>query len=179
MKKVSILASIALSGLLIGFTSCKKEDPAVALEVNQEQAATIQGKILINTNESDTLPKWSAAPNVQIVATVPYYQLNSNASGTYIIKDVVYNPTTGEFSIKAPVGANGSSVDVKFNDFKTTVIVPEWVDTSYVDKTIRVIWQGQSTSTPDLMPGEVYTLPTWQLNGAGDYIKDPSVGEGI
>lgn len=179
MKKVSILASIALGGLLIGFTSCKKEDPAVALEINEEQSATINGKILINTNESDTLPKWSAAPNVQIIATVPFYQLNSNASGTYNINNIAYNPLTGEFAIKAPVGANGTQVNVKFADFKTTVIVPEWVDTANVDKTIKVIWQGQSTNTPELAPGEVYTLPTWQLSGAGDYIKDPSVGDGI
>src|SRR5690606_38067357 len=132
----------------IGFNSCKKEDPAKALEINQEQTATINGKILINTNESDSLPKWSAAQNVQIIASVPYAELNSGATGTYMIKDVNYNAATGEFTIKAPVSANGSSINVKFADFKTQVIIPEIVDTVVTEKTINVIWTGQSATTP-------------------------------
>jgi len=177
MKKVSILSAIVLSSLVIGVTSCKKEDPAKALKVNLEQTATVNGKILINANESDSLPKWSAPQNVQILASVPYNQLNSNAYGNYTINSVNYNPATGEFTVVAPVGVNGSSIDIKIVDFKGTVITPVWVDTAYVNKTINVLWNGTSGNTPYLVPGEVYTLPTFELDG--DYSVLPSVGDEI
>ncbi len=180
MKKVSIFALIALGSLSIGVTSCSKEDPAKALEINKEQTATIHGKILINKNESDSIPKWSSAENVQIIASVPYAELNSAASGTYLIKDVTYNAATGEFTIVAPVSANGSAINVKFADFKGQVVVPTIVDdTVQTSKTINVIWKGQSTTTEQLLPGEAYNLPNWQLNGSAYYTEDPSVGDGI
>lgn len=179
MKKVSIFALIALGSLSIGVTSCSKEDPAKALEINKEQTATIHGKILINKNESDSLPKWSSAENVQVIASVPYAELNSDATGTYLIKDVTYNAATGEFTIVAPVSANGSSINVKFADFKGQVVVPTTIDTVQTTKTINVIWKGQSTSTIQLLPGEVYNLPNWQMDGSTYYAEDPRVGDGI
>ncbi|RYZ46124.1 MAG: hypothetical protein EOP49_23900 [Sphingobacteriales bacterium] len=108
--------------------SCSKEDPAMPLEINAEQTATINGKILINKDENTATPKWAAPANVQIIATVPYSELNSSASGTYAIKTVSYNATTGEFSIVAPVSANGSVITVKFADFKGEVVVPAVVN---------------------------------------------------
>src|SRR5690606_30874217 len=127
-----------------------KEDPAEALEVNHEQSATINGKILINKDESDSIPKWSAANNIQVIASLPYSELNNHATGTYLIKDVTYNSNTGEFTIKTPVSANGSAVDVKFADFKGQVVIPVMVDTVLTQKTINVIWNGQSASTSTL-----------------------------
>ncbi len=179
MKKVSIFALIALGGLSLGMSSCSKEDPAMPLEINAAQTATINGKILINTDEDTVAPKWAAPGNVQVIATVPYAELNSSASGTYTIKDVTFNAATGEFSIVAPVSANGSAITVKFADFKGQVIVPAVVDGEATTKTINVIWNSKTAVSNTLVPGEVYNLPTWELNGAGDYTIDSSVGDDI
>lgn len=179
MKKVSIFALIALGGLSMGMASCSKEDPATPLEINAEQTATINGKILINKDENTATPKWAAPANVQIIATVPYSQLNSSASGTYTIKNVSYNATTGEFAIVAPVSANGSVITVKFADFKGEVVVPTVVNGTPSTETIKVIWNSKTANSNNLVPGEVYNLPTWELNGAADYTIDNSVGDDI
>lgn len=179
MKKVSIFALIALGGLSIGMTSCSKEDPATPLEINAAQTATVKGKILINTDENTATPKWAAPGNVQIIATVPYADLNSSATGTYMIKDVNFNAMTGEFSIVAPVSANGSVITVKFADFKGQVVVPAVVNGNPTTETINVIWNSKTATSNILVPGEVYNLPTWELNGAGDYTIDNSVGDDI
>lgn len=179
MKKVSIFALIALGGLSMGMASCSKEDPATPLEINAEQTATINGKILINKDENTATPKWAAPANVQIIATVPYSELNSSASGTYTIKNVTYNATTGEFAIVAPVSANGSVITVKFADFKGEVVVPTVVNGTPSTETIKVIWNSKTANSNNLVPGEVYNLPTWELNGAADYTIDNSVGDDI
>ncbi len=176
MKKASILALVALGGLAASVSSCKKEDPAKALEVNLSQTATVNGKILVNADESDSIPKWSAPTNLSVIATVPFNQLNpASAHGVYNVTNVNYDATSGEFTVVAPVGANGTDINIAINDFAGQVRIPKMVDTVMTSEVINVLWNGTTLHASNVLPGESRTLPTIELNGA--YIRNASVGE--
>lgn len=172
LKNVFVTALLA-TGLFI--SSCSTEDPATPLNVNMNQTATVCGKILINRNETVSPQIWSAPENISIMATVPYSSLNSSATGTYVIplSNITYKPS-GEFEIKAPVGIEGSTITVKFFDFKGTVKTNKKGEGTY-----PVIWKGQTQTSTKLYPGETYYLTTWKLSGSNYYEFEINVDDEI
>lgn len=174
LKNVFVTAMLAV-GLL--FSSCAKEDPAIPLNVNMDQTATIHGKILVNKNEAATTQTWSAPDDFNVIATVPYSSLNSSAIGDYVIpsENISYNKSAGEFTIKAPVGIEGSNVTVKFSDFKGSVRANK----GGKELIYSVIWKGKSANTGKIYPNETFYLPTWKLNGSAHYTIEASVNEDI
>lgn len=176
MKKQLFSILAVTTALVLGLTSCAKEDTASNLEVDLSRTATIQGKILVNTDETAVNPRWSAPSTVSLIATVPYSSLNAQASGTYVIpkENISYESSTGIFTIKAPVSVQGTVVTVKFEDFKGEVRQPDGTGT----KTVKVIWKSQTRASVTVYPGETYNLTYWQLNGFG-YIKDTNSGDDI
>lgn len=170
------LLSILAVVMVLGLTSCGKEDTATDLNVDLNRVATVQGKILINTDETISPARWSAPTSVKLIATVPYSSLNSGASGTYVIPQENINyGSDGTFTITAPVGVEGTAVTVKFEDFKGEVRVADGTGS----KSIKVIWKSQTTVSSRLFPDETGNLSNWELNGAGYYQKDVNSGDDI
>lgn len=157
MKKqlFSILAVAA--ALVMGLSSCSKDDPSTPLNIELEKTATIQGTILYNGDVTKALAdqKWSAPDAVTIIATLPYANLHTSAAGTYTIPSdkISYNKSTGEFTIIAPVGTSATTVTVKVCAFKGTLKKNVNGD----DKTVDGVWS-ESTATASVKRGEVYYL---------------------
>jgi hypothetical protein len=180
MKKkfLSILTVLAFT---LGLVSCSSsEDPAEPLYVNLERTATITGKILVNEDETSLSSVWKAPNGVtaaSFIATIPYSDLNSGATGTYIIpqENITYESNTGIFKIKAPVSVRGSVVTVKFQDFNGNVRM--LVNGS--GRTVPVIWQSKTLTSDKVFPRETYNLPYWKLNGSYFYIIDTKAGDDI
>jgi hypothetical protein len=190
MKKVSILALIALGGLTATVTSCKKEDPAKALEVNLENTATIKGKILLVADEHDTAAKFTTPSNLSILANVNYADLSDYANGGILtVENVSYNAATGEFTIVAPVSTSYTTpVSVKFDNFKgkVTQSVPQYdslgVVIGYEPKTVNVTWSlDNKLNNPNVYYvniNEVTDLGTIILDN-NDYTVDYNAGDKI
>ena len=176
MKK-QLFSILAMAVLALGLTSCAKDDPATVVEIDHTRTATVQGKILVNTDETITPARWSAPSSVNFIATLPYSSLHSGASGTYVIpqENISYNSSTGEFTITAPVGYNGSAVTVKFEDFKGEVRK----NVGGNQTNVKVIWKTKTASAVTVHPGETNNLTYWKLNGSTDYTVDTNAGDDI
>ncbi|MDR0713569.1 MAG: hypothetical protein LBF89_04830 [Bacteroidales bacterium] len=171
MKRLSFLAVTAIV-VTIGFSSCSNDDPAQPLNVDWNQTATVYGKVLIVDDFTNTPRKWTTADKVNIVATVAYSSLNPQASGTYQIPSdkITYTPSTGEVQVVAPVGRNGTQVNLKLLNFKGSVKLS--------GGTIDVIWQGSTRTVYDLYPGDVaYLSDNWELKSSYDYTPVANKGD--
>jgi hypothetical protein len=120
MKK-NFLNMLALGAILVS-ASCSKEDPAKALDDSvytaaPEKQATIQGKLLVNSNTALTEQVYSALSGITVIATIPYSNLNSSASGSSgAFSTSTTTNSSGEFTLKVPATASGVPVTLTVND---------------------------------------------------------------
>jgi hypothetical protein len=186
MKKVSFLgiAAMALAGV---FSGCSTEDTATPLNVDWSQTATINGTLLIITDQSSANPytdaKWKVIDsdvNIKqyFVAEVPYSALNPGANGTYVVKATAENFTydeKGQFSFKVPAGKTAASIKVKMLPWQGQVKYLKFASIGE-EKIYPVIWD-EKTGTESVAAGETKYLPAWKLYGGYtplDAANDPT-----
>ena len=169
MKKAINL--MALFALIAGFsfTSCSTEDPAEAVpveppRVSWEKTATIIGYVRTLPDDLDitgtTHQKYSipAVSNLKLHVSIPYAELMSDYPQTdNVVKNWTtmvevanveyYDPATGKFSVKVPVGLDTTHVTIVAEDYigRQTQIIGYGADEIAVRKTLNGIW----------VPGEI------------------------
>jgi len=124
MKKVfNFFVSAAIGLSTVVFSSCEaKEDPAKPVEVNMAKTATINGRLLCNVDRTLAEQRLTAPPttSVDLGASIEYHFIRSGLLGTYVIDNITYNPTTGDFTIVVPVGNDGGTVNIWLSPFTGT-----------------------------------------------------------
>jgi len=174
MKKFLYFFCATAMVLSLGLSSCVKEDPARPLEVDLSKTATVQGRILFNTDLTLTEPVLTApsAANVTITARINYSSIVNGGSGVHIIQNITYNASTGDFTIQVPVSEWGGTVTISINDFTGTQRQQDFsvTPTSTIVRNGR--WSG-TISSPFVAAGETVILPTTvlgftRLDGVGD-----------
>lgn len=170
-KKLFGLLSVCCMALVLGFTSCKQEDPAEPLNVNMDKYATIQGTVLINKNTSldaDAQRYSSIRPDDFILTTViRNAELNALAgasSGNWtriFTGKEYYNDTDGTFTIKVPVGEEPTSVKLVLSD-----VITNWIRTNGdMTENVKARWNlpDGNVITVTLSEGQVLVLDEWIL----------------
>lgn len=106
---------MALGAILIS-ASCAKEDPATAVDFSApEKQATIQGKLLVNSDVSQQ--SYAGLSGVTVIATVPYSSLTGVPSATGSFSANATTNSDGDFTLQVPATADG--VQVSFAVSKT------------------------------------------------------------
>jgi len=158
MKRVFSFFAATVIILSTGMNSCTK-DTAKPLEVDWNRTATVKGAVLVNSDVTKiTSEQVYAAADITVdnfIVTIDYGELTTGASGTYTLpKDkILYNESDGTYTIVAPVGANGTTINVKVADFPGSLRkMAELVATPY-----DVVWKSSSfpKSIVNVMPGEI------------------------
>jgi hypothetical protein len=122
--KRKIFSVMALAAVLMS-ASCAKEDPAKPVDYSApEKQATIQGKLLVNTDQTLTEPKYSAISGITIIATVSYSELNPG-SGSGAFSTSATTNSNGEFTLKVPSTPSGVTVSFAVNDVEGSRKVSE------------------------------------------------------
>ena len=149
MKKVMILMALFALVTGFSFTSCTTEDPAIPVPtepmyVSWEKTATIIGYVRTTPNDLDESPQTGfkaqpysmvAVPNLKIHISIPYSELQPGYSNLKMpdfevvknwttmvdVNDVnCYNPATGKFLVKVPVGLDTTRVTIRVEDYVGT-----------------------------------------------------------
>jgi hypothetical protein len=179
MKKNLLILAAAFG--CVAWTACSNEDPAEPLTHNAYQTATIQGKVLLNSDETLTDPKWSAPANLTVVAEVSNASITGQyaAQGDYRV-EAVCNPSSGEYSVEVPVSNTGSQVRIIVNNFPGSVKVRTYdpVQAAYVNVTREVVW-GSRQLTVSVKPGDVSINNNLLFNGSYYYTVVPNAGSEI
>lgn len=165
MKKVFNFIAVAVVALSFGLSGCSNEDPASPLDVDMNRTATIQGTILINTDEFADADKqtWSSPKEISVIATVDYDQLNPlAASGSYTVPTSAITYSKGNFSFKIPVGVGATDIKVKVQQFTGTVDIKDPADATK-RKTVNVIWDEVDYGTVSVSPAQTKILDEKKL----------------
>ena len=165
MKKL-FFAALAVAMMSLSLISCDKDDPAEGLNVNTNRTAEFKGKVLINTSNVSSEPTWSAPGDLKISAKVKYSELGFSFAGadskyyTIPAANISYNASAGEYTVKSPVGLNGSSIEIAVDNFAGRVTIA-------AEKTVDVIWNGFTINSTKGYEGSVIYLDDKKLNGTG------------
>jgi hypothetical protein len=179
MKKNLLILAAAFG--CVALTACNNDDPAEALTYDAYQTATIQGKVLVNSDETLTDPKWSAPTNLTVVAEVSNASITGQyqATGDYRV-EAVCNTSTGEYSVEIPVSNTGSQVRITVKDFPGTVKVRTYdsVQDAYINVTRNVVWRSRQINA-SVKPGDVSINNNLLFNGSSNYTVVPDAGSEI
>jgi hypothetical protein len=149
--------AVAIVALGVTFSACKKDDPAEPLTYDFSRTATVQGKVLVIADETTDEIVWAAYP-ATVVAEVSNSELVDGAQGGTYRTKATYNAATGEYSVKVPVGEEGSNVRIIVQDFSGKVRINDVdEDNEPIERDIDALWRSRTLSTPTLYHGDVYT----------------------
>jgi hypothetical protein len=161
--KRKIYTVLALAAILMS-ASCAKEDPAKPIDYSApEKQATIQGKLLINTNE--TLPienqRYSAISGITIKATVSYSSLSGNFSQRGGFTTTTTTNSQGEFTLQVPATEDGVSVSFTVNpkDGRKTVIAGYTSTNTPITKEQSGFWSFYIPQQNSVKPGQIIIIP--------------------
>ena len=118
MKRI-FFSAIVLAAALVSASCSKEEDPAKPVDyAAPEKQATIQGRLLVNNDQTVTEQKYSAMAGVLIIASVRYADLNPNGVGAGVFSTRVTTDSRGEFTLTVPATAGGVPVYLAISDVK-------------------------------------------------------------
>jgi hypothetical protein len=170
--KQKFFSVMAFTALLMS-ASCAKEDPAKPVDYSApEKQATLQGKVLINENETLTPQKYSAKAGVTVIASVAYSQLNPGlGSGSF--SATATTDSKGEFTLAVPATSSGVSVTLAVNDVQGSKTVTSPSGSAEVQ---QGKWSFAISSIYDLQSGQTKILPViygyfTQIKSAGDDVS--------
>ncbi len=177
MKK-SIFKLMALTALVgaVSLTSCKKEDPAKAVEINvMEKTAVVSGTILVDSEVTDSATyvnkTYVGAPQQQIIVRVKYSEINSDYESKDDYWQGVANITDGKFSITIPVGEAGATPEFILSDSPLMNHATKWERKPSGDQFITVkngYWMGGNKTGDKVFPKENKVMSTnlnpWHLS---------------
>ena len=166
MKKVFSIFVVAIIALPFIFSSCAEEDPAQPLVVDKTKSGTLSVNILAVINTTTTPTVYAAAPITldNVVAWVNNNELNSSASGRYLVprSDMTWN--NGVLTINAPTTESGVTLNVN--------ILPALGTRTEGTPAAPVpgIWSISSNFTGAIYPGNTTVLSFRTMNFTADKI---------
>lgn len=140
---------MALGAILLS-ASCAKEDPAKAVDFSApEKQATIQGKLLVNSDVSQQ--SYAGLSGVTVIATVPYSSLNSSVQNAGSFSASTETNSDGDFTLQVPATAAGVTVTLTVSETQSKQKLP----TGDVDG----IWSFSIPNQTNVKPGQTLIIP--------------------
>ena len=140
MKKqlFSILAVAAT--LILGFSSCSKDDPATPINLDKTTTAYVKGYLSYQPDlTASVLNAYPSSSDVVLSATVEYSSLSGLASAGSFEVPTAYDQSTGMYTIEVPASTNATGVKIIFSGFSgtqrqtaTTTVKGYWTPSSPV-----------------------------------------------
>lgn len=125
MKKHLFSVLAVATALILGLSSCAKEDPASPLNADMTQTATIIGYITYEPNLSIPAPNTTVfvpSANVKITATMNYSDIKAGTTGKFILP-TSYDESTGLYKVEVPATNNAAAnVTVSIDSYVGTQI---------------------------------------------------------
>lgn len=117
MKRIKILGTLAIAGLLTTLSSCNKDEESNALEPG---TATISGKLRANLDETN-IQMQNVPEGTGVTFIISGEDLDRNPNPNYDYEDVIVKATVdgnGEYSATLPAAKKNINVQAVFDDFE-------------------------------------------------------------